>query len=93
MVFKMPWIDLRVMEQSHFQCHYLYVRNYILIRRKVYANLILGGSMWFLKQNSFRGFMGKRVLFLFVCCCFNFVPTREKIQEFWRMPRMLPHLS
>lgn len=62
----MPWIDLRVMEQSRFQCHYLYARNYILIMTKVYANLNLEGNVWLLKQNSFRGFTGKRD-FCFVC--------------------------
>lgn len=57
----MPWVDGRVMMgQLHFQCHYLYDGNYILIMKKVYADLNLEGNIRFLKQNSFRGFMGKR---------------------------------
>ena len=60
----MPWIDLRVREQSRFQCRYLYARNYILIMTKVYANLNLEGNVWLLKQNSFRGFTGRFVCFV-----------------------------
>lgn len=79
MGFKMPWLDLRFMEQSHFQHHYLLVRNYILIRRKVNADLILGGSIWFLKQNKILlGVTWEREIFVCLFVCFKLCTYKGK---------------